>query len=126
MFDVRYERSKVLWPRLFAHGLMHAASPRPVRSRNQLSPLLNRIRHLRNRVFHYEPIWHWGDLHEQHALALDLLGWLSPDLLATIRPHARFAVLHGAGAQPFREQVRALLQAPGRSARDHGSLQSRL
>jgi hypothetical protein len=109
LFDVRYERSRTLWPRLFAHGLMHPASPRSLRSRNKLSPLLNRIRHLRNRVFHYEPIWHWSDLHEQHALALDLLGWFSPELLAAIGPQTRFAALHGAGAQPFREQVKVLL-----------------
>lgn len=109
LFDVRYERSRALWPRLFAHGLMHAASPRSVRSRNTLSPRLNRIRYLRNRVFHYEPIWHWSDLHEQHALALDLLGWFSPELLAMIRPHVRFGFLHAAGAEPFREQVEVLL-----------------
>ena len=42
-------------------------------------------------------------------LALQMAGWFSPELLAALRPNARFAAVHGAGAQPFREQVRALL-----------------
>lgn len=132
LFDVRYERGKTLWPRLFAHGLMDGSSPRSVRSRTKLSPLINRVRLLRNRVFHYEPIWHWKDLRDQHALALHLLGWFSPDLLAALQPNARFTAVHGAGAQPFREQVTALL-TPGSPPRvqamrlaPHGSLQSRL
>lgn len=115
LFDVRYERSKTLWPRLFAHGLMDTASPRSIRSRTRLSPLLNRVRHLRNRVFHYEPVWHWQNLHEQHALTLELLGWFSPELLAALRPNSRFDAVHGTGAQPFREQVKALLDGGGPS-----------
>jgi hypothetical protein len=68
LFDVRYEQDRVLWPRLFAQKIF-AHAPRQKRSRKALSPLLNRVRHLRNRAFHYEPIWHWGDLTEHHALA---------------------------------------------------------
>lgn len=109
LFDVRYERSKTLWPRLFAYGLMDTASPKSIRSRNKLSPLINRVRHLRNRVFHYEPIWHWKDLREQYSLLLDLLAWFSPELLAVLQPNTRFTAVHRAGAQPFREQVTAWL-----------------
>src|SRR5688572_14106984 len=63
LFDVRYEQNRVLWPRLFAQKIF-AHAPRQKRSRKALSPLLNRVRHLRNRAFHHEPIWHWGDLTE--------------------------------------------------------------
>lgn len=48
LFDVRYEQNKVLWPRLLSNRLLHPSSPRSVRSRKELSPLLNRMRLLRN------------------------------------------------------------------------------
>jgi len=79
LFDVRYENTRILWPRLFGQKIF-AHAPRSKRSRKALSPLFNRMRLLRNRAFHHEPIWHWKDLQDQHALALDLIGWMSPAL----------------------------------------------
>ncbi|MDC0711753.1 hypothetical protein POL68_25010 [Stigmatella sp. ncwal1] len=35
---------------------------------------------LRNRVFHYEPIWHWEDLPQQYASLRQALGWFEPEL----------------------------------------------
>lgn len=107
LFDVRYEQGRILWPRLFSARLLDASSPRSMRSRKALSPLLNRIRHLRNRVFHHEPIWHWNDLPQQHQLALQMIGWFSPALRATIEPNDRFVSVHAAGAAPFGEHVRS-------------------
>ncbi|HEX2080651.1 MAG TPA: hypothetical protein VHG08_23305 [Longimicrobium sp.] len=112
LFDVRYEQSRILWPRLFSARLLDAGCPRSMRSRKALSPLLNRIRHLRNRVFHHEPIWHWNDLAQQHQLALEMIGWFSPALRATIEPNDRFASIHAAGAAPFHEHVRSFLMMP--------------
>jgi hypothetical protein len=106
LFDVRYEHNKVLWPRLLGAQLLDPSSPRSMRSRKQLSPLLNRIRHLRNRVFHHEPIWHWADLRQQHERAWDLMGWFSPALRSTLEPNDRFLAIYTAGAAPFLEQVR--------------------
>jgi hypothetical protein len=111
LFDVRYEKNKVLWPRLLGAQLLDPSSPRSIRSRKQLSPLLNRMRYLRNRVFHHEPIWHWSDLAEQHALALELTGWFSPALRATIEPGDRFRQVHAAGAAPFLRRVHSLIMA---------------
>jgi hypothetical protein len=112
LFDVRYEQDRVLWPRLFGQRIF-AHAPRQKRSRKALSPLLNRVRHLRNRAFHHEPIWHWGDLDEHHALALDLLGWMSPALRATVSAVDRFPRVHREGVRAFRRRVGALvLQLP--------------
>lgn len=111
LFEVRYEKNRVLWPRLFGAQLLDASSPRSIRSRKQLSPLLNRMRYLRNRVFHHEPVWHWTDLAEQHALALDLTGWFSPSLRRTIEPHDRFRAVHDAGAAPYLAFVQRLITA---------------
>ena len=109
LFDVRYEQSKILWPRLLGAHLLDPASPRSMRSRKQLSPLLNRIRHLRNRVFHHEPVWHWSNLAHQHALTLELIGWFSPALRETIEPGDRFRAVHAAGARPFLDFVRSII-----------------
>lgn len=111
LFDIRYEQSGALWPRLFGAQLLHPSSPRSIRSRKQLSPLLNRVRRLRNRVFHHEPIWHWSDLVEQHTLAMDLTGWFNPALRATIEPHDRFRAVHAAGAAPYLTFVQTLITA---------------
>jgi hypothetical protein len=110
LFDVRYERSRTLWPRLLGHALLDRGSPRTVRTRTRLSPMLNRVRHLRNRVAHHEPVWHWRDLHEQHALALDLLGWFSPSLREAVGAADRFSTVHRDGQQLSRENVRSLIK----------------
>jgi hypothetical protein len=111
LFDVRYEQNKVLWPPLLGAQLLHPSSPRSMRSRKQLSPLLNRVRHLRNRIFHHEPIWHWSNLADHHGMALDLMGWFNPALRNTIEPHDRFRAVHAAGATPFLTFVQTLITA---------------
>lgn len=42
---------------------------------------LDRIRRLRNRVYHYEPIWHWKDLVKQHDDIVQAISWIEPALL---------------------------------------------
>jgi len=76
LLDVRYEHNQLFWPKLLKPCF--PAMPRKLRTRHYLSKQLNRIRKLRNRVFHYEPIWHWQDLVEQHSILLMLIKWLSP------------------------------------------------
>ncbi|HEX2204843.1 MAG TPA: hypothetical protein VHG91_16155 [Longimicrobium sp.] len=107
LFDVRYETSRILWPRLFKHGVFTGA-PRRLRTRGTLSPMLNRVRLLRNRAFHHESIWHWRDLAEQHALTLELLGWVSPALRGAVELVDRFGPVHRDGPAAFRACVRAL------------------
>jgi hypothetical protein len=51
------------------------------RTRKQVSTQRNRIRHLRNRVFHHEPIWYWHDLAQQHLDTLETIEtieWIEP------------------------------------------------
>ncbi len=104
LLDVRYENSRILWPRLFGQGVFKHA-PRRLRSRKGLSPILNQVRHLRHRAFHHEPIWHWRDLRAHHTIILDLIGWMSPELQITIAGMDRFEQVHAAGVPPFRDQV---------------------
>lgn len=41
---------------------------------------LNEIRNLRNRVFHYEPVWHWNNLDEYFRNIKNYLLWMHNDL----------------------------------------------
>lgn len=73
----QFEYQQFLWPKLksvvfpFAHG---------VRIHN-IRKQFKAIRDLRNRVFHYEAIWHWSDLQEKHDLIIEAINWLDPALL---------------------------------------------
>jgi len=75
LFDVRYEHGQVLWPKLLKPTFPFL--PKGQRTRQYLSRELNRIRLLRNRIFHYEPIWHWKDLTDQHNSIINLTKGLS-------------------------------------------------
>lgn len=76
LFDVRYEHQQILWPKLLPQVFPYI--PKKFRTRHYLSKQLNSIRNLRNRVFHYEPIWYRNRLLEQHQSMLDILQWISP------------------------------------------------
>ncbi len=76
LFDVRYEHGQILWPKLLKSIFQFLSKTQKTRA--FLSRELNKIRFLRNRVFHHEPIWHWQDLSEQHARIIYLTNALSP------------------------------------------------
>src|SRR5207237_994804 len=76
LFDIRYEHDQTLWPKIIKPAFPFL--PKGQRSRHFLSRELNRIKNLRNRVFHYEPIWHWKDLQIQHSSIIRLTRSLSP------------------------------------------------
>lgn len=97
LFDVRYEHRQRLWPWLAAAIVPHA--PRHERQRKALSRRVNRLRLLRNRVFHYEPIWHWHDLMDQHATAVEMLTWVNPDMATVLAAVDRFTNLHTTGEE---------------------------
>jgi len=83
LFDRRYEQ--VLWPRLIKTAFPYM--PRRIRTRQTLSRRLHKIRILRNRIFHHEPIWYWQDLPQQHVDILQAISWIEPamgDLVQTI------------------------------------------
>jgi hypothetical protein len=108
LFDVRYEQ--ILWPRLLKATFPFM--PRHIRTRKMLSVRLHRIRHLRNRVFHHEPIWHWRDLVQQHAELHETIGWINPAMREMILVLDRFSNLHRHGVQPFESEFRKLMARP--------------
>jgi hypothetical protein len=76
----QFEHKQFLWPNLkkqifpFAHGVKI----------NVIRDQFNAIRRLRNRIFHYEAIWHWQDLQQQHDAIIRAIEWLNPVLLKLV------------------------------------------
>ncbi len=62
---------------------------------------LDKIRQLRNRVFHHERIIHWKDLDSRHQQIHDVLGWLNPSLQHMAQAVDWFADLRSAGLRPW-------------------------
>ncbi|MGH2559878.1 MAG: hypothetical protein ACRDJH_12500 [Thermomicrobiales bacterium] len=80
MFNRPYEEP--LWHADGAHliNVTFPNLPRTLRTRKKISERVERIRRLRNRVFHYEPIWNKTDLQERHRQIHEALSWISPEM----------------------------------------------
>ena len=104
LFYSRYDR--ILWPQLLMAVFPYM--PRTVRTRGYVAQRLRRIRHLRNRVFHHEPVWHWPDLAQHHREVLEAIGWINPDMLALAQSLDRFPEVYALGADGYREAARGL------------------
>lgn len=106
LFNSYYEL--ILWRHLLK--LTFPYMPRQIRTRNTLSKRLNKVRHLRNRIFHHEPIWYWGDLSQQHNELIEAIGWINPALQETVKILVdRFPVIYSQGHQPHHEQLSNML-----------------
>jgi hypothetical protein len=104
--DRAYERP--LWQPLWRRRTVLPHLPRRHRTRHFVSAHLNGIRLLRNRVFHYEPVWHRRDLAQRHQDILEAIGWVSPVLAATAAPLDRFPLVYAQGSGAFRAGLEAL------------------
>ena len=61
--------------------------PKTNRTRHNVSSPINKIRNLRNRIFHHEPIaWNLNELENIHANIVEVIGWLNKDLPNFIAP----------------------------------------
>jgi hypothetical protein len=100
-----------LWaPQQFA--LIDAVFPhvrQSQRNRRKLHQRFNAVRGLRNRVFHFEPLWNRSDLRQDHLEMLDALGWISPAMEATVRLIDRFNAVRTHGRAHAEQLVRAHL-----------------
>lgn len=83
----------ILAPRYEDHWRSHLRNAFPFRpralERKQVHGALNKLRRLRNRVAHHEPILH-RDLEEDHAKVLEVLSWICPDTASWVEAHSRF------------------------------------
>lgn len=78
--------------------ILRTAFPYSTRRTRRLPVLRQRfflILRLRNRVFHYEPIWHQPELSNMHREIVEATGWISPVMRDSMRAFDRFPeVLH--------------------------------
>jgi hypothetical protein len=104
-FDSRYDNA--YWRGLLRPMLPHL--PASLRMHHKLSRRFNKIRRLRNRVFHYEPIWHWRDLEQQHGLILETIGAISPCMRATVETIDRFPNVYAKPLSGYQMEVQKLI-----------------
>lgn len=100
-----YDR-RFWWPN--SAQLLKAAFPHipsRLRQRKTIYHRYNSLRALRNRVMHYEPIWNRPTLVDDHHHIYEVIGWISPDAVATARLIDRFPNIRANG----RPQIEALL-----------------
>lgn len=77
-------------------------APKSERNIHKLSASWQKVRILRNRVFHHERILHWRDLDKQHTSILHLIGWMNPELKQLTQALNRFAKIQSEGLTPWR------------------------
>jgi len=94
------------WPRLLKATFPHV--PKRERTRTNISAPLNRIRKLRNRVSHHEPIWHQDDLLSTYLEARKLCEWLSPGMADAIATIDRFREVYDMGSVAYQDAVKQL------------------
>jgi len=102
LLDRRYEQ--ILWPRLIK--VCFPAMPKTIRTRRVLSKRFNRIRNLRNRVFHHEPIWYWQDLAQQHVDILEAIAWIEPAMRDLACAIDRFPDVYQQGLQEIEQKLK--------------------
>ncbi len=76
-------RDPRFWPHLLGEVFPHA--PGTVRALRDYREPINRIRQLRNRVFHHEPIWNRPNLAAEYQLMAEVVDWISPELAHLLR-----------------------------------------
>lgn len=106
LFDARYETR--FWHKLLKE--VFPQMPRHLRKRKTISKRLNKIRHLRNRVFHHEPIWYWQDLAQQHEAIVETIAWINPAMAILLENIDRFPTVYGADIDQYEQLVQELLK----------------
>lgn len=93
LLNSRYEN--VLWPKLLRDAFLFM--PNVDRTRRNISRRMNSIRAMRNRVFHYEPIWNRANLRQRHDEILETIGWINKDILEVVRLFDSFPEVYHLG-----------------------------
>ena len=105
-FDSKYEQK--LWPRLLGPDFPNL--PRKHRTRSTLAGRLHLIRHLRNRVFHHEPVWNRTNLNEQHGQVVETIGWIDHEMRQFVEMLDRFPETYARGAEFYEQELLSVFQ----------------
>lgn len=86
-------------------GAIYPHAPLAEQDLNKMGIRWQKIRDLRNRVFHHERILHWGDLDQRHQSILEMIEWMSPELKALAGSFDRFTSIRKEGLRPWMDQL---------------------
>ncbi len=86
LLRAQYEQNP--WPRLIVR--VFPGFPPKLRARAVLSRRLSDIRHLRNRVFHHEPLWNRPRLQDEYEETIEAIGWMNGAMKRIIRATETF------------------------------------
>lgn len=106
----KYAIFKAAFPYLPMRGLPFSDRRAAVHQR------YNAIRLLRNRVFHFEPIWDYADLEKRYEQILEAVGWINPRLRDTLIQHDRFPEVLQRGEQGVGDRLASWVAA---ASNDH-------
>lgn len=104
LFEAHYEQKTPFLPGAFK--AVFPLLPKSLHKRKERKGDLDKIRQLRNRVFHHERIVHWTDLDAQHRLVLDVISWLSPEVRQVADALDRFSSIRKDGLNPWIDKLR--------------------
>ena len=99
LFEDHYEKQTPFLPGAFKAVFPHL--PKSLHKRKDRKADLEKIRVLRNHVFHHERIVHWKDLDAQHQLILNVISWVGPELRQMADALDRFQLVRKAGLKPW-------------------------
>lgn len=80
--------------------------PRRLRQRNTIYARYNRLRELRNRVFHHESIWNRPTLQQDHRDVQDAIGWVNPSMNRALLLVDRFDTVYQDGRSHIEDALR--------------------
>ncbi len=89
--------------------LMFPSATRSQQVPRYLEKRITRIRLLRNRVMHFEPIWHRKHLKQNHEDVLETLLWISPAMHEAIAMYDRFQDVLSSGKASVEQRVQKAL-----------------
>lgn len=79
--------------------------PDPIRNRQTIYNNFERVRHMRNRVFHHEPIWYWQDLPQRHLDIVNCIGYINPTKQGLNGLLDRFKEVHSQGWEHYGTRI---------------------
>lgn len=75
--------------------------PKSQKSSSNLQSIMEQIRNVRNRVYHYERICHWNDLEDKHTIILNCIKWMNPSVYELVLKTDVFLQVLGNGEKQF-------------------------
>lgn len=108
LFNGEYEQ--ILWRSLIREVFPYA--PRRSSTRRTIRSRLDSIRRLRNRVFHFEPVWRLTDLRQKHLDILETIGCINPTFREMTVLVDRFPQVFDDGPAAYQARLKTLNQLP--------------